>query len=74
MGQFYHTAIEQFSNYLLEQQISWQSLEAEQIKAIMAMIVEQLAPAMQNEILLSTGRYRYLRHRLQKHWNIRRYC
>ena len=66
VGQFYHTAIEQFSSYLLEQQISWQSLEAEQVKAIMAMIVEQLAPAMQNEILLSTGRYRYLRHRLQK--------
>lgn len=66
VGQFYHTAIEQFSSYLLEQQISWQSLDAAQVKAIMGRIVEQLAPAMQHEILLSTGRYRYLRHRLQK--------
>lgn len=66
VGQFYHTAIERFSNYLLEQQLSWQALDAEQVKAIMARIVEELAPAMQNEILLSTGRYRYLRHRLQK--------
>ncbi len=66
VGQFYHAAIEQFSNYLLEQHISWQSLDAAQTKQIMAMIVDQLAPAMQNQILLSSGRYRYLRHRLQK--------
>lgn len=66
VGQFYHSAIEQFSNYLLEHQISWQSLDAAQTRAIMAQIVAQLAPAIQNEILLSSGRYRYLCHRLQK--------
>lgn len=66
VGQFYHAAIERFSNYLLERQISWQGLDSGQVKDIMAMIVEQLAPEMQNEILLSTGRYRYLRRRLQK--------
>ncbi len=65
-GSFYHAAIEQFSRYLLDHHISWQSLNAEKVRAIMAMIVDTLAPAMQNEILLSTGRYRYLRHRLQK--------
>ncbi len=66
VGSFYHAAIEQFSRYLLEQNISWQSLDASKTKEIMAMIVDQLAPSMQNEILLSSGRYRYLRHRLQK--------
>ncbi len=66
VGQFYHAAIEQFSTYLLEQQISWQQLDAVQVKEIMKQVVDRLAPAMQNEILLSTGRYRYLRHRLQK--------
>ena len=65
-GSFYHAAIEQFSRYLLDEKISWQSLNAEKVRAIMTMIVDKLAPAMQNEILLSTGRYRYLRHRLQK--------
>ncbi len=65
-GEFYHTAIEQFSNYLLEQQISWQSLNADKVKAIMADIVEKLAPQMQNQILMSSGRYRYVRHKLQK--------
>ncbi len=66
VGSFYHAAIEQFSKYLLEQNISWKSLDARKTREIMAMIVDQLAPSMQNEILLSTGRYRYLRHRLQK--------
>ena len=66
VGQFYHAAIEQFSTYLLKNQISWQQLDAQQVRDIMNRIVEQLAPAMQNEILLSTGRYRYLQHRLQK--------
>ncbi len=65
-GQFYHTAIEQFSNYLLEQNISWKSLDAKKVKQIMADIVERLAPSMQNEILMSTGRYQYVRRRLQK--------
>jgi len=66
VGQFYHAAIERFSSYLLEQKISWQQLDADQVRLFMGQIVEQLAPALQNEILLSTGRYRYLRHRLQK--------
>lgn len=65
-GSFYHAAIEAFSRYLLDNHISWQALNAEKVRAIMNMIVEKLAPAMQNEILMSTGRYRYLRHRLQK--------
>ena len=66
VGSFYHEAIEKFSRYLMEENISWQSLNAEKTKDIMNMIVDQLAPSMQNEILMSTGRYRYLRHRLQK--------
>ena len=65
-GQFYHAAIEQFSQYLLDNQISWQAITADEVKTIMAQIVEALAPQMQHEILMSTGRYQYVRHRLQK--------
>lgn len=65
-GTFYHTAIEQFSNYLLQEQITWQSLDAEEVKRIMAQIVDQLVPQIQNQILLSSGRYQYIRRRLQK--------
>ena len=65
-GSFYHTAIEQFSNYLIEQQISWQSLDAVKVKAIMGQIVDCLAPELQNQILMSSGRYQYIRRRLQK--------
>ena len=53
-GSFYHTAIEQFSNYLIEQQISWQSLDAVKVKAIMGQIVDRLAPELQNQILMSS--------------------
>ena len=65
-GQFYHAAIEQFSNYLLEENLSWQSLDAEQVKSIMSKIVDDLAPQMQNDILMSTGRYQYIRRQLGK--------
>ena len=65
-GTFYHTAIEQFSNYLIDNQITWQSLDAVQVKAIMGQIVDRMAPEMQNQILLSSGRYQYIRRRLQK--------
>ncbi len=66
VGQFYHTAIEQFGRYLLREQIPWEQLDAAAVRRILDEIVEQLAPEMQNAILLSTGRYRYLRRRLQK--------
>ena len=65
-GAFYHTAIEQFSNYLLEHQISWHQLDKDKVKAIMTEIVDNLAPKIQNEILMSSGRYQYIRRRLHK--------
>lgn len=46
VGQFYHAAIEQFSTYLLEQQISWQQLDTAQVREIMKQVVDRLAPAM----------------------------
>ena len=66
VGQFYHAAIERFSRYILDNHLTWDSLDEAQVRSIMRQIVEQLAPEMQNEILLSSGRYRYLKHRLQK--------
>lgn len=66
VGQFYHAAIERFSRYILDKQLTWESLDEAQVRHIMRQVVEELAPEMQNEILLSSGRYRYLKHRLQK--------
>lgn len=65
-GTFYHAAIEQFSTYLLQEQITWQSLDENKVKQIMGQIVDELAPQMQNQILLSSGRYQYIRRKLQK--------
>ena len=64
IGTFYHKAVEDFSNYLLDHNLSWQDLDEEKVIAIMNEVVDRLAPGMQNEILLSTGRYRYLSRKL----------
>ena len=64
IGTFYHKAVEDFSNYLLDHNLSWDALEEEQVIHIMNDVVDALAPGMQNEILLSTGRYRYLSRKL----------
>lgn len=66
IGQFYHLIMEQFTRECMVRQLSWQDLTKEQVSEMIAQLVEQLAPQLQHEILLSSGRYRYLQHRLQK--------
>lgn len=66
IGQFYHETIERFSKYLLEQQIDWQDLDRQRVEEIITEIVDKLAPQLQNEILLSSGRYRYIKHTLRR--------
>lgn len=65
-GTFYHAAIEAFSSYLLEHNLSWESLDAESVKRIMKQIVDHLAPQLQHQILMSSGRYQYIRFKLEK--------
>ena len=66
LGQFFHAALKTFVDRLKEQNIDWGQLTRQQGSALTGEIVEELAPRLQNEILLSTARHRYLIKKLKR--------
>ncbi|MBC9784019.1 helicase-exonuclease AddAB subunit AddB [Heliobacterium chlorum] len=66
LGQFFHAALKQFGDRLRHENLHWGALEQDQMVKMTKEVVSALAPQLQNEILLSTARYRYLTGRLQQ--------
>jgi len=66
LGQFFHKGLENFYHYLQEKRLVWADLTLEEMQEIVEAIVKDLAPRLQNEVLLSTARHRYLVGKLQR--------
>lgn len=66
MGQFYHTCLKLFVQEVSKKENEWSELSDEQCVQLVKEIVEEVVPSLNNEILLSTARYRYLAARLSK--------
>ncbi len=66
LGQFFHKALERFYQYLQAHGLEWAQLTMEQTREITEMIIDELIPQLQNELLLSTARYRYLTGKLKR--------
>lgn len=66
LGQFFHVALEQFSKKLAERNLDWGQVDKKEVLDITNEIVENLIPQIQNEILLSSAKYRYLTKKFKK--------
>lgn len=66
LGQFFHSALEHFAQKLLDTNRDWGQLNKKECWELTNTIVEELAPQLQSEILLSTARYRYLTGKFKK--------
>ncbi|MCA1030971.1 helicase-exonuclease AddAB subunit AddB [Bacillus timonensis] len=66
IGQLFHAALKQISDILHAQQKGWKDLTKEQCDLLAHQAVEMLAPKLQREILLSSNRHNYIKHKLQK--------
>lgn len=66
LGQFFHAALKELAETLEREQLDWSRLEVGQCQQLCREIVAELAPRLQNEILLSTARYRYLTRKLEQ--------
>lgn len=66
LGQFFHAALKDFVNHLSAHQLEWSQLTPAESRQIVARVVDNLLPKLQNEILLSTNRYRYLSRKLKR--------
>ncbi|CAH1204278.1 ATP-dependent helicase/deoxyribonuclease subunit B [Paenibacillus allorhizoplanae] len=66
IGQLFHAALNQFVQNLQQDQLDWGSLSAEQCMERSAQVVDELAPRLQGEILLSSSRYAYIARKLKQ--------
>ncbi|WP_025681392.1 helicase-exonuclease AddAB subunit AddB [Paenibacillus massiliensis] len=65
IGQLFHAALGMMATSLKERNQSWGSLSAEECRQEAENTVEQLAPRLQGEILLSSKRYGYIFRKLK---------
>lgn len=66
VGQFFHASLKLFGDRVNEQGIAWGQLNREQCKNMAGEVVDQLAPKLQSEILLSSERSRYITGKLKR--------
>lgn len=66
IGQLYHGALSLIGRQLLAENRPWGSLSEAECQRLAEQAVAQLAPRLQGEILLSTGRYRYIAGKLTR--------
>lgn len=66
IGRFFHAVLRNFTLSLQEKGLNWGELERDECLQLVAAEVEHLVPRLQQEILLSSGRYRYLAGKLRE--------
>lgn len=66
LGQFFHAALKKFAERLEDAQTDWGSLARRDCARLAGQVVDELAPRLQNEILLSSARYRFLTRKLKR--------
>jgi len=66
LGQFFHAALKVFGERVRAEGLDWGQLDKEQCLAMAGEAVDEVAPRLQSEILLSSSRRRYLTGKLKK--------
>ncbi len=66
LGQFFHRLLYDFAQTIREKGLSWGALSREVSWDILSEVTDRIAPELQNEILLSSARYRYLTKKLKR--------
>ncbi|WP_442603697.1 helicase-exonuclease AddAB subunit AddB [Paenibacillus sp. KN14-4R] len=65
IGQLYHAALSEFAQGLQRDGLDWGDLSPEDCYARSAQVVEELAPKLPGDILLSSHRFRHITRKLQ---------
>lgn len=65
LGQFLHAALKKFGERMQTERREWGSIAVEELGEICGEIAAELAPRLQNEILLSSAQYQHVSRRLE---------
>lgn len=66
IGQLFHAALSRIGGELMKEGLSWEALTPAQCAERAAAAVDALSPYLQNEILASSARYRYVARKLKQ--------
>ncbi|UOY92083.1 helicase-exonuclease AddAB subunit AddB [Ectobacillus sp. JY-23] len=66
IGELFHAALKSIADRLTQQSRSWADLSRAECEHLAMEAMEVLAPLLQKEILLSSNRHHYLKHKLQQ--------
>jgi len=66
IGLFFHAALKTFEDRLREAGMEWDALESADCTRLASAVVEELAPQLQSEVLLSSPRLRFLTGKLER--------
>ncbi len=66
MGMLFHDSMEKFSERITLENLDWKELGREECDYIVEQIIDEIAPEFQNNVLLSSHRYKYLINKLKR--------
>ncbi|MBB6454731.1 ATP-dependent helicase/nuclease subunit B [Salirhabdus euzebyi] len=66
IGQLFHEALKQITDWVIQDGKSYRDLTAEEVEAYAKRAVQKLSPILQHQILFSTNRYQYILRKLEK--------
>ncbi|MBA4538727.1 helicase-exonuclease AddAB subunit AddB [Bacillus aquiflavi] len=65
IGELFHAALKYIADTIMKQNVSWSSLTKQQCRALARQAIDNIAPKLQNEILLSSNRHHYIKRKLE---------
>lgn len=66
IGQLFHASLNMLAETIKQRDWDWSKISTNQFYELSGEIVEQIAPKLQNEILLSSNRYHYIMRKLKQ--------
>jgi DNA helicase/exodeoxyribonuclease V, subunit B (EC 3.1.11.5) len=66
IGELFHSALKEIGQWIRQEGMSWSDLTEEQMESLVARVMEEIAPRLQNEILFSSNRLQFLKRKFEK--------
>ncbi|MDZ5607085.1 helicase-exonuclease AddAB subunit AddB [Bacillus pseudomycoides] len=66
IGELFHAALKKIADKLLRENRTWADLSIKECEHLSAVVIEEIAPLLQRQILLSSNRNFYLKQKLQQ--------
>ena len=71
IGELFHAALKKIADKLLRENRTWADLSIKECEHLSVLVIEEIAPLLQRQILLSSNRHFYLKQNYNKSFSVR---